>query len=123
MRALLTPEDNRTLVITRGLNDCLFIFPNTVWFSRLGKNLPDDLSKEERYELIQSLSSWSTTTRLDKNHRLKISEELSIYANLDKKVIVAGVFDRLEVWNPDSFVKHLKKLEYDHKRNIKDVLI
>jgi len=123
VRNSLKDSDNRTFVITKGFHDCLYAFPKSAWESRIQSNFPDDLPTEVKYERLQALSSWSVNCVMDSQYRVKIPEELIQHASLEHKVTIAGVSDRLEIWNTDSYIKHHQEFVLDPKEIVKDILL
>jgi len=104
------------LVITRGFESCLLVYPVSTWeaiarkFDQLPTMSQDDVSNFERYLFAEAVDCTP-----DKQGRVLIPAHLLEYANLGDKAIVAGVRDRLEVWNPDAYLEKNALLEQDPK--------
>ncbi len=96
-------ELGEEVVITRGLEECLFIYSKTEWSkitSRLN-NLP--FTKKSARSFMRFFLSGATATVFDKQGRINITSLLISYAGLDKECVVIGVGDRLEIWSLDKW--------------------
>ena len=92
-----------SFVITRGLENCLFVYSLVEWnkiVDRL-KKLP--FTKKDARNFTRFFLSGATVTELDKQGRANISSTLIDFANLEKECIVIGVNDRLEIWSKDNW--------------------
>jgi MraZ protein len=107
MRKNLAPEANNSFVITRGFEECIFIYPNDEWAKReaeIGKLQQTD--PQHRY-FTRMLLNHATDAELDGQYRIILPKELLQYAKIENDVFIMGVFDRIEVWNPDEYKKYL----------------
>ena len=92
-------ELGKKAVITRGLDNCLFVFPKTEWdilASKLGK-LP--LGQRDARGFIRLMLAGAMEVSLDGLGRMLVPDYLKSDASLKKQVVVIGVFNRLEVWD------------------------
>lgn len=87
-------------IITRGLDNCIFMYPKSAWESIINKykDLPN--TKDAR-NFMRFFLSGATLCSLDKLGRLNIPIPLTAYAGLIKECIIIGVDDRLEVWSKE----------------------
>ena len=86
-------------VITRGLDNCLFIFPQKEWQELVKKlsNLP--FGERNSRSFVRLMLSGASEVSLDSLGRILIPDYVKNYAQLKKNVIIAGVYNRLEVWD------------------------
>ncbi len=100
------------VVVTRGMDGCLNAYPRRDWQrlveSRLGAL--DPLSSEAR-RLERYFFSAAADAEVDRQGRIMIPAQLVEYAKLDRDVVIAGVRDRLEIWNRDAWRKQLREFE------------
>lgn len=104
-------ELGKTVIITRGLDNCLIIYPLKEWqvmSDKLGK-LP--LSQTEARGFARVMLSGAMSVGLDRLGRILIPEYLKDYANLKKNVVVCGLYNRLEIWDAQSWKVYEKKME------------
>ena len=94
-------------VITWGLDGCLFLFPNSYWqkFSEKLASLP--LTNQTARNLTRLLVQSAVDLNLDSQGRTLIPDYLRKQANLKKQVVVAGSLTRIEIWDQESYHKHL----------------
>lgn len=86
-------------VVTRGLDECLFVYPREEWKkleSRL-RELP--FTKKDARAFTRFFFSGAAECDLDKQNRINIPSVLRNYAKLDKECVVIGVSSRVEIWN------------------------
>ena len=92
------------VVLTRGLDDCLDVFARADWEPL------DPFSKEAR-ELKRFFFSAASDAELDKQGRVLVPPALHRHARLGREVVVAGVNDRLEIWDRAAWAEHVTKVE------------
>ena len=100
------------VVITRGLDGCLYAYRRPDWDrlveSRLAKM--DPLSAEGR-RIQRFFFSGASEADLDKQGRVMVPRELIEHARLGRDVVVAGVNDRLEIWDRAAWRTELAAVE------------
>ncbi|MBU2563989.1 division/cell wall cluster transcriptional repressor MraZ [Patescibacteria group bacterium] len=86
-------------VITRGLDSCLFVFTTKEWQKLVDKlsNLP--FGDKDSRSLKRLMLAGASEVSLDGLGRILIPDYLKSYAGLKKNVVIAGVYDRLEIWD------------------------
>jgi len=89
--------------VTRGLDDCLFVYPKTEWqkITNKLKNLP--FTKKDARSFTRFFLSGATATVFDKQGRINITSPLISYAGLKKECVIVGVGDRIEIWSSDNW--------------------
>ena len=93
-------------VVTRGLDHCLVLYPIAVWNELAQKlsNLPISQSKSRAFARLMLAGAMDVS--VDKQGRIMLPEYLREYASTKKQVVVAGLFDRLEIWDEKSWKKY-----------------
>jgi MraZ protein len=91
------------VVVTRGLDKCLFVFPMDEWNKLSEKVSALPLTDTSAREFRRLLFSGATDTELDKQGRVLLPQYLREYAALDGNVIVAGLNTHMEIWSPDAW--------------------
>ena len=86
-------------VITRGLDNCLFVFPISQWNKLVEKLSQLPLGQRDTRGFSRLMLAGASEARLDKLGRILIPDYLKQYAGLKKNVIIAGVYTRLEIWD------------------------
>ncbi len=87
-----------TFVVTRGLDGCLFLYPQTEWqiFVDKLKELP---SNQNTRKIQRQFLSKAMEVVTDKQGRILIPSMLREAAALDKEVVFVGMMNRVEVWD------------------------
>ena len=100
------------VVVTRGLDECLNVFAREEWDSLVSRQLDalDPFSREAR-EMERYYYSGAVEVEVDRQGRFMIPAPLSTYAKLGREVVVAGVRNRLEVWDREAWRKQRDEFE------------
>lgn len=100
------------IVVTRGMDGCLFAYTREAWENMVGSRLAtlNTLSKEGR-RMQRFFFSGATETELDKQGRVGLPAALLEHAKLGRDVVVAGVHDHLEIWDRAAWRLELAEVE------------
>ncbi len=101
-------ELGESFIVTRGLDNCLFIYPKGEWNQVISKYKELPNTKDAR-NFMRFFLSGATEVNFDKQGRINIPMPLIKYSDLLKDCIVIGVNERLEIWskeNWDSFIEN-----------------
>lgn len=99
------------VVITRGVDRCLFLYPLHAW-ERLAQNLARlPLTAQAGRAFARLLLAGAMDMRPDRQGRVMLPEYLRSYAGIGKQVVIAGVYDRLEVWDTHTWSAYTKRAE------------
>ena len=111
-RKVLSVENEDTFVITRGMDPCVWVYPIVVWqnIENELKNL-SSLSAINR-TFVRNTVRYATPLTYDGQGRIQLTTNLINYAELDKKTLIIGMVNKIEIWNPD----RLKEID---KKNMK----
>ncbi len=94
-------------MITKGVDRCLFAFPPEEWATfKANIKANADLSAKGR-QLSRMFFSMAFEATLDRQGRVLIPTKLAQYAGLSRDVTVAGVDDRLEIWDTGEWNRYL----------------
>lgn len=98
-------------VVTRGLDKCLFLYAKEEWEKLAEKlsNLP--LSKSNARAFARLMLAGAMEVEIDKQGRINLPKYLTKYASVSSKAIVAGLYNRLEIWNPNDWEGYKEKAE------------
>lgn len=93
-------ELSENFIITRGIDKCLFVYPQDEWNNIISKYRELPNTKDAR-NFMRFFLSGASVCEFDKQGRVKISQPLIDYAGLEKDCIIIGVSDHLEVWSKE----------------------
>lgn len=98
-------------VLTKGLDNCLFVFPLQSWkpFAEMLAGL--SLAKKDTRAFGRHFLSGAVEVEFDSLGRILIPDVLKEYAGLKKPVIIAGLFNRLEIWDESRWNSYKADLE------------
>ena len=113
-------ELGENFIVTRGLDNCLFIYPKDEWTNIINKYKELPNTKDAR-NFMRFFLSGATTCEFDKQGRINIPAPLISYADLTKECVVIGVNDRLEVWSKERWESFIDENE-DNLSDIADKL-
>jgi len=97
--AKFRPALGQGLVLTRGLDRCLFAWPMAEWQAVADKLGRLSLMHAEARRLQRLLFAGAVDTQLDRLGRVLVPAFLRGYAGLQDAVVVAGVMNRIEIWD------------------------
>lgn len=86
------------IVITRGLDGCLFGYQLSVWQKILERLNSLPFTKKDARNFTRFMTSGAVTLEFDKQGRIIIPSYLQEYANILKNVVIVGVVNRIEIW-------------------------
>ncbi len=92
-------ELGEEFVVTRGIENCLFVYSNANWNEICQKLNSLPFTKKDARNFNRFFMSGATGVELDKQGRINISTPLIQYAHLEKECVVIGTGDRLEIWS------------------------
>ncbi|WP_438351628.1 division/cell wall cluster transcriptional repressor MraZ [Paenibacillus sp. FA6] len=100
-----------SFVVTRGLDQCLFVYPREEWtlLEQKLKSLP--LMKSEARAFTRFFFSGATECEWDKQGRVNLPGNLRDYAKLDKECVVLGVSNRMEIWSKPIWNEYYEQSE------------
>ena len=99
-------------VVTRGLDTCLFLFPLKEWEQLAEKLSKLPLSKSNSRAFSRLMLAGAMDVELDGQGRVMIPEYLRSYAQVGKSVVVAGLYNRLELWDQTKWNEYKKETEH-----------
>lgn len=99
------------IVLTRGIDQCIFGFTKSEWEKVVKKILELPLSQSNARAFSRLLLSGAYETEIDSQGRILIPETLRNYANLEKKVIIVGMYTRIEIWDERVWENYKKQTE------------
>jgi MraZ protein len=99
------------VVVTRGLDKCLFIYPMKVWKKLANKLGTMPVGESSTRSFVRTMLAGATDVEVDKQGRILIPDYLKEYAKLSKNVIIAGLYNRLEIWDEKKWNEYKKGAE------------
>ena len=107
----LRKEMGDRVVLTRGLENCLFLFPMKEWEQVAEKIGQLSMGQKDSRGFARLLLSGASEVEMDQLGRILVPDYLRDYAGLQKTVIVAGVGKRLEIWDETKWNAYKQNIE------------
>ncbi|MDD2548248.1 MAG: division/cell wall cluster transcriptional repressor MraZ [Candidatus Pacebacteria bacterium] len=113
-KRLTMPSKFRTIlgkkaIVTKGIDGCLFMYSEKAWKELAEKIAKLPFSQSNARSFSRIMLAGAMDVLIDTNGRILIPDYLKEYAGLDKKVVVAGLYSRIEVWDEDKWDKYNKE--------------
>lgn len=98
-------------IITRGLDHCLFIFNSKEWEILAQKLISLPLAQANSRAFVRLMLAGAVDAEVDKQGRILIPDYLREYAGLKKETIVIGLYNRIEIWDSNTWKQYKIKTE------------
>lgn len=109
----LRKDLGESVVITRGPDHCLFLYPLAVWEGMAEKLSKLPLGQADTRNFVRFMLAGASEGEFDSLGRIIIPETLRTYAGLGAKAVIVGVFDRIEVWAPERW-EEVRRMTEEH---------
>lgn len=104
-------ELGEKVVITRGLDQCLFIYSLAAWEEIASKLNALPLGQAATRSFVRLMLAGAFEAEIDKLGRVLLPDYLKRYAAIGQKIIIAGVFNRLEIWAQEKWEQYRGEAE------------
>jgi MraZ protein len=101
----------KKVVMTRGLDNCLFVYPRGSWEKVAEKLQSLSFAQADTRGFNRFILSGAAEVEVDGAGRILIPDHQKEFAGLKKNVIFAGVSDRVEVWDADRWNTYKARIE------------
>lgn len=101
------------LVVTRGLDGCLWIYSREEWQKVAEKIAKLSMTNTEARRFTRFMFSSASESIPDRNGRVIIPQKLLQHASIEREVVVAGVMNKIEIWNPAGWQEEQTKMTED----------
>jgi len=108
-------------VVTRGLDNCLFVYPIDTWKEIAEKLGTMPIGERGTRSFVRLVLAGAFEAEVDSQGRILLPESLVLFAGLGKRAVVAGLFNRLEVWDEKRW-NNFKKVAEKNQDKIADEL-
>lgn len=100
-------------VVTRGLDNCLFLYSREEWEKLAQKLAGLPLSQASARAFARLMLAGAMDVNMDKQGRVVLPGYLRTFASIAKSAVVAGLFNRIEIWNEENWKKYKGEAEKD----------
>lgn len=99
------------VIITRGVDGCLFVYTQQEWQTVSTKWSTLTISQTEARSFARMMLAGAMEVSLDKLGRILVPDYLKDYASLKKNVVICGLSNRLEIWDSEKWETYKKAAE------------
>ena len=104
-RNSLSKDNKGSLVVTRGMDKCVWVYPLIVW-----KSIEDELRKLSSLSsinrsFIRNTVRHASITKLDKQGRISLNQNLISFSSIAKNALIIGMVNKIEIWDPSYLAK------------------
>lgn len=103
-------------VITRGLDRCLFLYPRYEWEKLAQKLIELPISQAKSRAFARLMLAGAMDVKLDSQGRIVLPDYLRKFAGLKKRTILAGLYNRLEIWDELKWGRYRRDTEKDSNK-------
>ncbi len=104
-------ELGKKVVVTRGLDNCLFVYPLKQWGDITEKVGQLPLGQADTRGFNRFFLSGAVETEVDSAGRILVPDFLKVFAGLKSKVVLAGIHDRVEIWDEKTWGAYKLRME------------
>lgn len=98
-------------VVTRGLDNCLFLYTKTEWEKLAEKLATLPISQSNSRAFSRLMLAGAMDVEVDKQGRVVLPEYLREFAGLKKNVVLAGLYNRAEIWDEEKWKAYKNQTE------------
>lgn len=98
-------------IITRGLDRCLFLFTLKEWETLAQKLVALPLAQANSRAFVRLMLAGAMDVEIDRQGRILIPDYLRKYAGFKKQAVIAGLYNRIEIWDSDNWKQYKTKTE------------
>ncbi|CAN5569383.1 division/cell wall cluster transcriptional repressor MraZ [soil metagenome] len=116
MRRVLSPEAKDTFTITRGFEQCIFLYPVDRWTEMEAQFMGLNQYQREARDFVRTIVRWADEVSLDGQGRIVLPKPLMDFAGLnDGRALILGALDHIEIWDPAIFENYLNERPDDYE--------
>ncbi len=106
LRKYVSPDNNDTYIVTRGFEQCLFVYPLDEWAKVEARLRELSNYNPEHRMFLRNLLEMANEVQLDSQARLMVPSDLREYAKIRGDVRIIGTLDKIELWDPAEYEKY-----------------
>lgn len=104
-------EIGKKAVIAKGQEQCLFVYPIKEWGKVAEKLSELPTGSADTRSFVRNFLAGATDVDIDALGRVLIPDYLKEFAGLKEKVVITGMYKRLEIWNEENWNNYKERIE------------
>ena len=121
-REVMKEHYTERFMATRGLDKCLFLFPEDEWRAQESRFRALSFTKQEARRFNRFFFSGAAELSFDRQGRVLIPSYLKDYAGIKRDVVLVGLSNRVEVWDKEGWKKFYEQGK-DHYEQVAENLL
>lgn len=109
--AKMRKELGEKSILTKGLNNCLSLYPLSQWQKLTEKLGQLPVGQADTRAFLRTMFAGAVEVELDQLGRILVPEYLKNYAGLKQRAVIVGLNDRLEIWDSERWENYKKEVE------------
>ncbi len=105
------PDLSKGAVVTKGLDNCLFLYTQEEWEKLAQKLATLPFAQSNTRAFARLMLAGAMDVSIDKQGRIVLPEYLRNFAGFKKNIVVAGLYNRLELWDNEKWVEYKNRTE------------
>ncbi len=106
-------ELKKKAVVTRGLDNSLFLYTEKEWLAVAQKLAALPIARANTRAFSRLMLAGAMDCEMDKTGRIILPEYLRTFAKIQKRVVIAGLYNRLELWSEEQWQQYKRETEKD----------
>ena len=98
-------ENDRTFVVTKGFDKCIYAYPAVQWQVVQSEMLNLNAIKNRSRSFIRKIQQYTTHVQHDSQGRIQIPEVLLNFAEITNEAVIIGIINKIEIWAPNELEK------------------
>jgi len=125
-RNSLSKDNKGSLVVTRGMDKCVWVYPLAIW-----KSIENELRKlsslsSVNRSFIRNTVRHASISKLDKQGRIALNQNIIKFSNIKKNALIIGMVNKIEIWDPSYLSKidnNFNKIDSNQFDELSDKII
>jgi len=101
------------IILSKGFEKCIFVYDKEDWVTEAQKQIENPITDSRTRDLKRYMYSGASETTIDSQGRVVLPSNLKDYAKIEKKTIVIGAGDHVEIWDFDNWSEHSQKISHN----------
>ena len=101
------------IILSKGFEKCIFVYDKEDWVTEAQKQIENPITDSRTRDLKRYMYSGASETTIDSQGRVVLPSNLKDYAQIEKKTIVIGAGDHVEIWDFDNWSEHSQKISHN----------
>ena len=116
MKKCIPAEAESTFIVTRGVDKCIAAYPKNIWENKYQPQIENlNQFNRDHAKLLRMMHLHCEDVSLDSIQRLMLPKELIEFAGIEGNVMLIGMHDHIELWNPETFKQYLGSFDEEYE--------